>query len=75
MSGLVCSILHPICRSSFTLSSGTTDGSPAPISFFDHKHKPRDESKTNTFSNQFKKLHRDISHLETKLLADFGWSR
>jgi len=56
--------------SSFTLSSGTTDGSSAPSSIFDHK--PRDESKNNAFSNQLKKLYRDISHLETKLLADSG---
>ena len=55
--------------SSFTLSSGT-DGSSAPSSIFDHK--PRDESKTNAFSNQLKKLYRDISHLETRLLADSG---
>jgi hypothetical protein len=31
-----------------------------------------DEPKTNAFSNQFKKLYRDISHLKTKLLADSG---
>jgi hypothetical protein len=54
------------------VSSGTTDGSSAPSSLFDHKHKHRDESKTNAFSNQLKKLYRDISHLETKLLADSG---
>ena len=59
-----------VVSSNFTLSSGTTDGSSAPSSIFDHK--PRDEPKTNAFSNQLKKLYRDISHLETKLLADSG---
>jgi hypothetical protein len=58
----------PSVSSSLTLSS--TDGSSAPSSLFDRK--PRDEPKTNAFSNQLKKLYRDISHLETKLLADSG---
>ena len=41
-------------------------------SIFDHK--PRGKPKTNAFSNQLRKrkLYRDISHLETKLLADSG---
>jgi hypothetical protein len=56
--------------SSFTLSSSTTDGSSAPSSLFDHK--PREESKTSAFSAQLKKLYRDISALETKILADSG---
>ena len=56
--------------SSFTLSSSTTDGSSTPSSLFDHK--PRDESKTNAFSTQLKKLYRDISLLESKVLADSG---
>jgi hypothetical protein len=68
----VSSYAPSVVSSSFTLSSVTTDGSSAPSSLFDHKHKPRDESKTNAFSNQLKKLYRDISHLETKLLADSG---
>ena len=59
--------------SSFTLSSSTTDGSSTPSSIFDHK--PRDESKTNAFSNQLKKLYRDISLLESKVLADSGESQ
>jgi len=66
----VSSYTQSVVSSNFTLSSGTTDGSSAPSSIFDHK--PRDESKTNAFSNQLKKLYRDISHLETKLLADSG---
>jgi protein SMG6 len=53
--------------SSLTLSS--TDGSSAPSSLFDRK--PREE-KTNAFSNQLKKLYRDISALETKILSDSG---
>jgi hypothetical protein len=55
--------------SNFTLSSSTTDGSSAPSSIFDHR--PREE-KTNAFSNQLKKLYRDISALETKILSDSG---
>ena len=66
----VSSYAQSVVSSNFTLSSGTTDGSSAPSSIFDHK--PRDEPKTNAFSNQLKKLYRDISHLETKLLADSG---
>ncbi|THH08573.1 hypothetical protein EW146_g8951 [Bondarzewia mesenterica] len=53
--------------SNFTLSSNTTDSS-APSSLFDRK--PRDEAKTNAFSAQLKKLYRDISTLETKILRD-----
>ena len=65
----VSSYAPSVVSSSFTLSSGT-DGSSAPSSIFDNK--PRDVSKTNAFSNQLKKLYRDISQLETKLLADSG---
>jgi len=64
----VSSYAQSVVSSSFTLSSGTTDKSSAPSSLFDHK--TRDQSKTNAFSNQLKKLYLDISHLETKLLAD-----
>jgi protein SMG6 len=67
----VSSYAHSVVSSNFTLSSGTTDGSSAPSSIFDH-NKPHDEPKTNAFSMQLKKLYRDISHLETKLLADSG---
>ena len=70
VSSVSSSYAQSIVSSSFTLSSGTTDGSSAPSSLFDRK--PREESKTNAFSNQLKKLYRDISHLETKLLADPG---
>ena len=65
----VSSYAPSVVSSSFTLSSGT-DGSSAPSSIFDKT--PRDVSKTNAFSNQLKKLYRDISQLETKLLADSG---
>jgi protein SMG6 len=67
----VSSYAHSVVSSHFTLSSGTTDGSSAPSSISDH-NKPRDEPKTNAFSNQTKKLYRDISHLEMKLTADSG---
>ena len=60
-----------VVSSNFTLSSSTTDGSSAPSSLFDN-HKPREESKTSAFSAQLKKLYRDISALETKILADSG---
>jgi hypothetical protein len=67
----VSSYAQSVVSSNFTLLSGTTDESSAPSSLFDHK--PRDEPKTNNaFSNQLKKLYRDIFHLETKLLADSG---
>ena len=56
--------------SNFTLSSSTTDGSLAPSSLFNHK--PREESKTSASSAQLKKHYRDISALETKILADSG---
>jgi protein SMG6 len=60
-----------VVSSDFTLSSSTTGGSSAPSSLFDN-HKPREESKTSAFSAQLKKLYRDISALETKILADSG---
>lgn len=64
----VSSYAQSITSSSFTLSSSTTDGSSAPSSLFDRK--PRDESRTNAFSAQLKKLYRDISALETKILRE-----
>jgi len=69
----VSSFANSIVSSNFTLSSSTTDGSSAPSSLFDHK--PREESKTSAFSAQPKKLYRDISALETKILADSGEPR
>jgi hypothetical protein len=65
----VTSYTHSVVSSNFTLSSATTDGSSAPSLIFD-RNKPRDESKMNAFLNQLKKLYRDVSHLETKLLTD-----
>ncbi|KAH9028113.1 hypothetical protein EDB85DRAFT_2074672 [Lactarius pseudohatsudake] len=66
----VSSYANSIVSSNFTLSSSTTDGSSAPSSIFDNK--PREESKTSAFSAQLKKLYRDISALESKILADSG---
>jgi len=66
----VSSYTHSVVSSSFTLSSSTTDGSSTPSSIFDHKS--REESKTTAFSTQLKKLYRDISLLESKVLADSG---
>jgi protein SMG6 len=66
----VSSYAQSVVSSSFTLSSGTTDGSSTPSSIFDNK--PRNVSKSNAFSDQLKKLYRDISHLESRLLADSG---
>ncbi len=66
----VSSYANSVLSSNFTLSSSTTDGSSAPSSLFDHK--PREESKTSAFSAQLKKLYRDISALETKILTDSG---
>ncbi|KAI0039345.1 hypothetical protein FA95DRAFT_1655407 [Auriscalpium vulgare] len=56
--------------SNFTLTSDSTTDSSSPSSLFDRK--PRDESKTNAFSAQLKKLYRDISALEAKILQDSG---
>ena len=64
----VSSYANLIFSSNFTLSSGTTDGSLAPSSLFNHK--PCEESKTSAFSAQLKKRYRDISALEMKILAD-----
>ncbi|KAI0262907.1 hypothetical protein BC834DRAFT_889594 [Gloeopeniophorella convolvens] len=64
------SYAHSVVSSNFTLSSSTTDGSSAPSSLFDHKQ-PREESKS-AFSTQLKKLYRDISALETKILTNPG---
>ena len=67
----VSSYAQSVVSSSFTLSSGTTEGSSQPSSIFDTKQ-PRNVSKSNAFSDQLKKLYRDISHLESRLLADSG---
>ena len=63
----VSSYAPSVVSSSPTLSSGT-DGSsaPSPISH----DKSCDVFKTNAFSNQLEKPYHDISHFETKLLAD-----
>ncbi|KAA1471246.1 hypothetical protein DENSPDRAFT_776086 [Dentipellis sp. KUC8613] len=60
------SYAQSISSSTFTLSS-TTDGSSASSSVFD---RDRSQSKTNAFSAQLKKLYRDISALETKILHE-----
>ena len=52
--------------SSITLSSNTDD-SPASSVVFDHQRKPTEESGTNTFAIQLKRLYRTISALEEKV--------
>lgn len=54
--------------SSFTLSSGTTDNSSASSALFDSK--PREDASNNAFAVQLKKLYRNISALETKILGE-----
>jgi hypothetical protein len=71
-SRLATTLPFPRCpptpvSSSFALSSGTSQ----PSSIFDTKQ-PCNVSKSNAFSDQLKKLYRDISHLESRLLADLG---
>ncbi|KAI0029640.1 hypothetical protein K488DRAFT_35566, partial [Vararia minispora EC-137] len=57
-----------IASSSFTLSSSTTEGSSDPSSIFDSN---RAEPKpSNVFTVQLKKLYRDITSLETKIMRD-----
>lgn len=57
----------PSVSSSFTLSS-TTDGSSASSALFDRQgQQPNDESGTNAFAVQLKKLYRAITNLETKI--------
>ena len=67
----VSSYAQFVVSSSFTLSSGTTEGSYQPSSISDTKQ-PHNISKSNAFSDQLKKLYCDISHLESRLLADSG---
>ncbi|TFY73283.1 hypothetical protein EWM64_g10729, partial [Hericium alpestre] len=62
----VSSYAPSVSSSNFTLSSSTTDGSNPSV--FDRSKRP--ESKTNAFSSQLKKLYRDISALETKILKE-----
>ncbi|KAG1854303.1 hypothetical protein C8R48DRAFT_776684 [Suillus tomentosus] len=54
--------------SSFTLSSGTTDNSSASSALFDSK--PREDAGNNVFAVQLKKLYRNISALETRILNE-----
>lgn len=54
--------------SSFTLSSGTTDNSSASSALFDSK--PREDASNNAFAIQLKRLYRNISTLETKILNE-----
>lgn len=54
--------------SSFTLSSGTTDNSSASSALFDSK--PREDAGNNAFAVQLKKLYRNISALETRILNE-----
>ncbi|KAI0258142.1 hypothetical protein BC834DRAFT_975458 [Gloeopeniophorella convolvens] len=52
------------------LPTGSLHATPAPSLFWEHKQ-PREESKS-TFSTQLKRLYRDISALETKILTNPG---
>jgi len=63
------SYAHSITSSNFTLNS-TTDGSSASSNIFDQQ--PKEHSDSNAFSQQLKKLYRQLSALETKLLKDDG---
>jgi protein SMG6 len=54
--------------SSFTLSSGMTDNSSTSSALFEGK--PREEPGSNVFAVQLKKLYRNISDLESKILAE-----
>jgi protein SMG6 len=54
--------------SSFTLSSGTTDNSSTSSALFEGK--PCKEPGSNVFAVQLKKLYRNISDLESKILAE-----
>lgn len=57
-----------LASSSFTLSSGTTDGSSASSALFDRK--PSEDPGNNAFAVQLKKLYRGISALETRILNE-----
>ncbi|KAG6333998.1 hypothetical protein ID866_5081 [Astraeus odoratus] len=59
----------PSITSSFTLSSGTTDNSSASSALFDGKP-PREEPANNAFSIQLKRLYRNITALEHKILNE-----
>ncbi|KAH7915986.1 hypothetical protein BJ138DRAFT_996574 [Hygrophoropsis aurantiaca] len=61
------SYAHSIA-SSFTLSSGTTDNSSASSALFEGK--PREDSSNNAFAVQLKKLYRNISTLESKIIDE-----
>jgi protein SMG6 len=58
-----------LASSSFTLSSGTTASSQS-SAIFDHSRPRTEESGTNAFSIQLKRLYREITALEAKIMAD-----
>ncbi|EIW73927.1 hypothetical protein CONPUDRAFT_160557 [Coniophora puteana RWD-64-598 SS2] len=62
------SYAHSMASSSFTLSSGATDNSSASSAVFDVHGKPKDDAGNNAFAVQLKKLYRNISALESKIL-------
>ncbi|EIW85261.1 hypothetical protein CONPUDRAFT_141912 [Coniophora puteana RWD-64-598 SS2] len=64
------SYAHSMASSSFTLSSGTTDNSSASSAVFDVHGKPKDDAGNNAFAVQLKKLYRNISALESKILNE-----
>lgn len=63
------SYAHSITSSNFTLSS-TTDGSSASSAVFDKQ--PREHASSSAFAQQLKKLYREISNLESRLLREDG---
>ena len=63
------SYAHSITSSSFTLNS-TTDGSSASSALFDEQ--PREHQNSSAFAAQLKKLYRQISSLEARLLKEDG---
>ncbi|KIY51103.1 hypothetical protein FISHEDRAFT_57210 [Fistulina hepatica ATCC 64428] len=62
----VSSYANSLASSNFTLSS-TTDGSSTSSALFDQHGRPREESSSNMFGLQLKKLYRTISSLESKI--------
>lgn len=63
------SYAHSITSSSFTLNS-TTDGSSASSALFDEQ--PREHQNSSAFAAQLKKLYRQISSLESRLMKEDG---
>lgn len=63
------SYAHSITSSNFTLNS-TTDGSSASSALFDEQ--PKEHQNSSAFAAQLKKLYRQISNLEARLMKEDG---